>query len=296
MATSFSSPAELEGSIGKHLGYSEWMDVDQERINTFADATGDHQWIHVDPEAAKNGPFGTTIAHGYLTLSLVSMMLPQIVHVSGISMGINYGTEKVRFPAPVPVGSRIRGGAELVEVEIPDLQQRLRGFSLERHEFKWDLMDYLAGNPGSPVTSLAQILDRRLIHEDAIIQARRYEETPSRMTEAYRKALAIGPPLLNSTEGLLNDRNLDALVYPVVQRRPAPLGESQRGSTCALSVVTGLPALAIPVGLTYAGLPVGLELLGRHFDDARLVSLGFAFEEAASPRRSPPTTPPVTER
>lgn len=117
MATSFNSPDELAGSIGKHLGYSEWMDVDQERINTFADATGDHQWIHVDPEAAKQGPFGTTIAHGYLTLSLVSMMLPQIVHVSGISMGINYGTEKVRFPAPVPVGSRIRGGAELVEVK-----------------------------------------------------------------------------------------------------------------------------------------------------------------------------------
>lgn len=187
-------------------------------------------------------------------------------------------------------------GAELVEVEIPDLQQRLRGFSLERHEFKWDLMDYLAGNPGSPVTSLAQVLDRRLIHQDAIIQARRYEETPSRMTEAYRKALAIGPPLLSSTEGLLDNRNLDALVYPVVQRRPAPLGESQSGSTCALSVVTGLPALAIPVGLTYTGLPVGLELLGRRFDDARLVSLGFAFEEAENPRRSPPTTPPVTER
>ena len=187
-------------------------------------------------------------------------------------------------------------GAELVEVEIPDLQQRLRGYSLERHEFKWDLMDYLAGNPGSPVTSLAQVLDRRLIHEDAVAQARRYEETPSRMTEAYRQALAIGPPLLSSTEGLLDDRSLDALVYPAVQRRPALLGESQRGSTCALSVVTGLPALVIPTGLTDTGLPVGLELLGRRFDDARLVSLGFAFEEAASPRRPPPTTPPLTEQ
>ena len=81
MATSFSSPAELEGSIGQHLGYSEWMDVDQERINTFADATGDHQWIHVDPEAAKNGPFGTTIAHGYLTLSLLPQMLYQSYQV-----------------------------------------------------------------------------------------------------------------------------------------------------------------------------------------------------------------------
>ena len=187
-------------------------------------------------------------------------------------------------------------GAELVEVEIPNLQQRLRSFSLERHEFKWDLMGYLAGNPGSPVTSLAQVLDRRLIHEDAVAQARRYEETPSRMTESYRQALAIGPPLRSSTEGLLDDRSLDALVYPVVRRRPVPHGESQRGSTCALSAATGLPALAIPAGLTVDGLPVGLELLGRLFDDARLVSLGFAFEEAVSPRRPPPTTPALTER
>ncbi len=117
MATKFNNPAELEASIGKHLGYSDWVEIDQARINTFADATGDHQWIHVDPEAAKAGPFGTTIAHGYLTLSLVSMFLPQIIHVSGISMGINYGTDKVRFPAPVPVGSRVRAGAELTEVK-----------------------------------------------------------------------------------------------------------------------------------------------------------------------------------
>ena len=117
MATSFSSPAELEGSIGKQLGHSEWLEIDQNRINTFADATGDHQWIHVDPERAKAGPFGAPIAHGYLTLSLVSMLLPQIIEVSGISMGINYGTDRVRFPAPVPVGSRVRAGAELVDVK-----------------------------------------------------------------------------------------------------------------------------------------------------------------------------------
>ena len=117
MATSFSSPAELQGSIGKQLGHSEWLEIDQDRINTFADATGDHQWIHVDPERAKAGPFGAPIAHGYLTLSLVSMLLPQIIQVSGISMGINYGTDRVRFPAPVPVGSRVRAGAELVDVK-----------------------------------------------------------------------------------------------------------------------------------------------------------------------------------
>jgi len=104
-------------AAGTHLGYSDWLEVTQERIDQFAEATGDHQWIHVDPDKAKDGPFGTTIAHGYLTLSLSNFLLPQIVEVQGISMGINYGVDKVRFPAPVPVGSRIRAGAELVAVQ-----------------------------------------------------------------------------------------------------------------------------------------------------------------------------------
>jgi acyl dehydratase len=117
MGTVFNEPAELKDAVGKHLGYSEWLEITQERINTFADATGDHQWIHVDPERAKSGPFGATIAHGYLTLSLVSMFLPQMIRVENISMGVNYGCDKVRFPAPVPVGSKIRAGAELVSAD-----------------------------------------------------------------------------------------------------------------------------------------------------------------------------------
>ena len=117
MTTVFETPNDLLGAIGKHLGYSDWLEITQDRIDKFAEATGDHQWIHVDPERAKNGPFGTTIAHGYLTQSLVNYFLPQIVDVRGISMGVNYGTDKVRFPAPVPVGSRIRAGAELVKAE-----------------------------------------------------------------------------------------------------------------------------------------------------------------------------------
>jgi acyl dehydratase len=117
MARVFASPDELEGAVGQHLGHSDWLEISQERIDTFADATGDHQWIHVDPERAREGPFGTTIAHGYLTQSLVNHFLPQIVDVRGIRMGINYGANRLRFPAPVPVGSRVRGGAELLEVE-----------------------------------------------------------------------------------------------------------------------------------------------------------------------------------
>src|SRR5690348_6261167 len=117
MTTTIDGIDGLRGALGTHLGYSDWLAIDQARINTFAEATGDHQWIHVDPEKAAAGPFGATIAHGFLTLSLTNLFLPQIVDVQGFSMGINYGTDKVRFPSPVVVGSRVRGGAELVSVE-----------------------------------------------------------------------------------------------------------------------------------------------------------------------------------
>lgn len=117
MVTTFDHPNELKDAVGKALGHSEWLVMTQERINTFADATNDHQWIHVDPELAKDGPFGAPIAHGYLTLSLASFFMPQILKVNQVAMGINYGTDKVRFPAPVRVGSRIRGSAEIIKVE-----------------------------------------------------------------------------------------------------------------------------------------------------------------------------------
>ncbi len=109
--TVFENLDEVKAGVGTHLGHSDWLTIDQERIDRFADATGDHQWIHVDPERAKDGPFGATIAHGYLTLSLSNYFLPQILDVRGVSMGVNYGMNKVRFPAPVTVGSRLRAGA-----------------------------------------------------------------------------------------------------------------------------------------------------------------------------------------
>ncbi|WP_141012577.1 MaoC family dehydratase [Nocardioides sambongensis] len=113
----FTGIEELAAAVGTHLGHSSWLTVEQERIDTFADATGDHQWIHVDPERAAAGPFGTTIAHGYLTLSLVPLLAGEVYRVDGLSMGINYGTDKVRFPAPVPVGSRVRAGVELLALD-----------------------------------------------------------------------------------------------------------------------------------------------------------------------------------
>jgi acyl dehydratase len=109
--------AGMKALVGEHLGYSPYVEVTQEQVNTFADATGDRQWIHVDVERAKTGPFGGPIAHGYLTLSLGPMLSPQIFAVSGISMGVNYGAGKIRFPSPVPVGSKLRLGATLQSVE-----------------------------------------------------------------------------------------------------------------------------------------------------------------------------------
>ena len=108
---------QLTEQLSAELGPTEWMRIDQERIDLFADATNDHQWIHVDSEAAAQGPFGATIAHGYLTLSLVNSFMPELLTVTNTSMGVNYGCEKVRFPSPVKVGSRIRGRGELVSAE-----------------------------------------------------------------------------------------------------------------------------------------------------------------------------------
>ena len=107
---------EVKAAVGQDLGSSDWLEITQGRVDQFAEATGDHQWIHVDPERAAAGPFGGTIAHGYLTLSLSNAFLPEIVEVRGVSMGVNYGAGKVRFPAPVLVGSRIRAQATLTDV------------------------------------------------------------------------------------------------------------------------------------------------------------------------------------
>jgi len=117
MTTEFANPQALLGAVGADLGTTDWVTITQDQINKFAEATLDNQWIHVDTERAKAGPFGGPIAHGYLTLSLGPHLMGQVLHVDGIKMGVNYGLNKVRFPAPVPVGAKLRVGAALVEVE-----------------------------------------------------------------------------------------------------------------------------------------------------------------------------------
>ncbi|GAB3468206.1 MaoC family dehydratase [Actinophytocola sediminis] len=112
----FADLDEFTSAQGEHLGYSDWFEVTQERVDRFADATGDHQWIHVDTERAKDGPFGGTITHGYLTLSLIPLLGKEIYTVKNVGMGINYGLGKVRFPTVLPVGRRVRVGAEVLAV------------------------------------------------------------------------------------------------------------------------------------------------------------------------------------
>jgi len=117
---SFATLAELQSLVGQEIGASDWITVDQQRINLFADATGDHQWIHVDPVRAAAGPFGTTVAHGFLTLSLLPEMSASAFEVKNARMGVNYGLNRVRFPAPVPVDSRLRGHFKLLSYEAID--------------------------------------------------------------------------------------------------------------------------------------------------------------------------------
>ena len=118
MTTLFSSAQQLLAAQDMDLGRTDWLPLTQERINLFAEATGDHQWIHVDPERAANGPFGACIAHGYLTLALANLFMPQLMQFDNLAMGVNYGSDRVRFPAPVKVGSHVRGHGQIVRVQM----------------------------------------------------------------------------------------------------------------------------------------------------------------------------------
>ncbi|MEC3976100.1 MaoC family dehydratase [Amycolatopsis sp. H20-H5] len=128
----FSGLDEFTAAVGEHLGYSEWHTITQERVRLFADATDDHQWIHLDTERAAKGPFGGTIAHGYLTLSLIPMFGPEIYRVDNLTMGVNYGLNKARFPQAVRVGAKIRAGGELLEAtDVPGGKQVVVRWTIE---------------------------------------------------------------------------------------------------------------------------------------------------------------------
>jgi Asp-tRNA(Asn)/Glu-tRNA(Gln) amidotransferase A subunit family amidase len=181
-------------------------------------------------------------------------------------------------------------GVELVEVTVPGLDETLQGSSLINHEFKTDLIAYLSQFPNAPVRSLADILEKGAFHaalETTFKQRNAFEPD----AEAIRRVHAKRAQAQRLIVGALDEHRLDALAYPTLRRRPVVVEEPQRGTNCQLSASTGFPALAVPAGFTDDGVPIGMELLGPAWSDARLLAMGFAYEQAMKPRRSPPTTP-----
>lgn len=182
-------------------------------------------------------------------------------------------------------------GAEVVDVRIPSFDSLLAGTSMIPLEMKFDINDYLAEHPGAPVASFSQILEEGFYHEALEPRFLLRDTMKVRDSEPYKRALAKQAGLRDRVVFLFDSLDLDALAYPTMRQRPALIGDAQPGSTCQLSAHTGLPALSMPAGFSADGLPIGVELMGRPLADARLVAFAYAFEQAGSRRRSPPTTP-----
>jgi Asp-tRNA(Asn)/Glu-tRNA(Gln) amidotransferase A subunit family amidase len=184
-------------------------------------------------------------------------------------------------------------GAEVVDVTIPGLDSLLANTGLIDLEFKFDLMDYLAGVPDAPVSTLEEIVEAGLHHEALDGTFRRRIARTERPTDEYEEAMARRRALRDAVVGFMDAEELDALAYPTMRQETALIGAAPVGSTCSLSANTGLPALTVPAGFTETEVPAGLELLGRALDDARLVAFAYALEAASPKRRAPLRTPPL---
>jgi amidase len=187
-------------------------------------------------------------------------------------------------------------GAETVDVTIPALDQMLNNTSVIDAEFKFDLMDYLARVPDAPVHSLGEIVEQGLYHSAIEASVKRRNAVESRDTDAYRRARIRRDTLRQAVLAAMEEQRVAALAYPTMRRKAAPIGQPQPGSTCHLSAATGLPALSLPAGFTEDGLPIGVELLGRAFDEARLLGFAYGFEQAAPVRRPPFSAPALSGR
>ncbi len=185
-------------------------------------------------------------------------------------------------------------GATIVDsVVIPNLDSLTRRAGVINFEFKFDFIDYLGATPGARVSSIREILDGGLHHAALANAFRRRDSVTDRNGDDYQAAMVGRTEVRDALVGALEEHQLDALIYPTMRRKAARIGDPQRGSNCRFSATSGLPALTVPAGFTNDGLPVGLELLGTTLSDARLLSLGFAFEQATGHRRPPSTTPPL---
>ena len=186
-------------------------------------------------------------------------------------------------------------GAEIVDVEIPDRDSLLANTSVIGHEFAVDLAAYLDAAGGAPVASLGEIVERGLHHEQLDGTFRRRSDSGPRDEAAYAEALERQAALREAIVAFMDEERLDAIAYPTLRRDPARIGSPPVGGTCQLAAHSGLPAISAPAGFTRTGMPTGVELIGRPFDDARLVSFAYALERAIEPRRAPHRTPPLVD-
>jgi len=186
-------------------------------------------------------------------------------------------------------------GAEIVDIEIPGLDEMLDASAVIDYEFKTDFARYLAGKPNPPVRTFVEIVERGLYHAALEERFLHRSGTPTRESQAYHDAMARRVAVRELVLSVLERERLDAIAYPPIRREPARIPDPQFGQNCQLAASTAFPALSMPAGFTAGGLAVGLELLGRPSSDARLLALGHAFERAASPRRPPATTPPLDQ-
>jgi Asp-tRNA(Asn)/Glu-tRNA(Gln) amidotransferase A subunit family amidase len=184
-----------------------------------------------------------------------------------------------------------KAGAEIIDVTIPGLDDQLNGSSVIDAEFKFDLMDYLSQFPNAPVKSLGDIIDRGLYHTELETGFKRRNQPEARETDAYRRARVRRGVVRDLAVGAMQEQGLDVLAYPVMRRRPASIGEPQRGTNCQLSPSSGLPAISFPAGFTDDGVPIGVELMGAAWSEPQLLALAYSYEQAVHPRRPPATTP-----
>jgi Asp-tRNA(Asn)/Glu-tRNA(Gln) amidotransferase A subunit family amidase len=236
------------------------------------------------------------------TRALAGRQVPRFVDslsataLRGARLGVlrNYFTDidaEIADSVRAAIAAMRTAGAIVVDVTVPDFDSLLAGSAAIAHEFKFDLMDYLAAHPAAKVASLREILDRGLYHDALKTTFERRDAVTSRDSPAYRGVLAKRVVIRDAMVQVLDSLRLDALVYPTMRRKPAFIGDPQLGGTCALAAQSGLPALSAPVGFTEEGLPIGIELIGRPWSDARLVALAFSFERTGARRRAPSTTP-----
>ena len=193
------------------------------------------------------------------------------------------------------LGRMVELGADTLAVEIPRYDSLVSGSGVIHHEFKYDLIEYLEGVPDAPVASLEEMLELGLIHEALTPRMRARDQAEAKFTDEYRTALALREPLREAVVSTLDRYQVDALAFPTVRTIPSVIGDPQRGSSCSLSANTGLPSISVPVGFTASGLPIGMELVGRPLDDARLVAIAYAWEQATDHRREPYSTPPLVD-